>query len=309
MDAALGRAMERIARDRRSGAAELALAATDALLEWTRRRPRPAEAELCAVAGALLLAQPVMAPLIRLANEVALAMDSPRPAAALRRELRQFRRMLRDGPRRIASHFHHRLAKIGMLSVCTYSYSSTVVRALATSGNRLAFVVCSEARPAAEGRRMAATLARAGIPVLFMTDAELIEGSPDAAVLVVGADGVNRSGFQNKAGTELLAERFLRAGRRVWVLADTTKFWSARQGKRAALAEAPAGLYLIPRYEATGLWDEAPRGVCVFSKLFAQVAWRKPMAVLTERGWMTPRQVQRALAKIKVSPRLGELVR
>src|SRR2546425_777114 len=73
MDRLLRQQLEAIARDRRSGAAQLALRAVTDLQSWLRRHPKPTEQELLDIASALLRAQPSMAPLLRLANELALA--------------------------------------------------------------------------------------------------------------------------------------------------------------------------------------------------------------------------------------------
>src|SRR5947209_14885478 len=71
MDRLLRQQLEAIARDRRSGAAQLALRAVTDLQSWLRRHPKPTEQELLDIASALLRAQPSMAPLLRLANELA----------------------------------------------------------------------------------------------------------------------------------------------------------------------------------------------------------------------------------------------
>src|SRR5712692_6611766 len=102
MDRLLRRQLSGVARDRRSGAAELALRAVTALQAWLRRHPRPTEADLLEITRALLRAQPSMAPLLRLANEVALAADSRSPARDLARAAASFRNLLQNGPRRIA---------------------------------------------------------------------------------------------------------------------------------------------------------------------------------------------------------------
>lgn len=302
MDARLSRALERIARDRRSGAAELALAATDALLDWTRRRPRPAAAELEDVARTLLRAQPAMAPLIRLANEVALAMDSPTPAAALRRGLRRFRAVLTGGPRRIARHFRQWFSRRHPeAEVVTYSYSSTVLGALLEARTSIRGVSCSEGRPQKEGRGLARKLANAGLKVSYFTDAGLTGQVRPRQVYVFGADAILPGWVVNKVGTKALTRLAIANSCPVVFLADTTKFLP---GPASSLWNAPLGA-------CEELWPSPPAGVKVRNLTFERVSLGRvsPVRFLTERGWMTPRQVRRALARSKVSPRLAALAR
>src|SRR5713226_6328400 len=130
MDRLLRRQLSGVARDRRSGAAELALRAVTALQAWLRRHPRPTEADLHEITRALPRAQPSMAPLLRLANEVALAADSGSPARDLARAAGLFRRLLTTGASRIARRLGRALRDDGYKKVVTYSYSSTVLAAL-----------------------------------------------------------------------------------------------------------------------------------------------------------------------------------
>ncbi len=57
MDRLLRRELDAIARDRRSGAAELALRAVTALQSGLRRHPQPSKQELLDIARALLRVQ------------------------------------------------------------------------------------------------------------------------------------------------------------------------------------------------------------------------------------------------------------
>jgi translation initiation factor 2B subunit (eIF-2B alpha/beta/delta family) len=302
MDTGLRRALGRIARDRRSGAAELALVATDALLTWTRRRPRPTESELEDVARVLLRAQPAMAPLIRLANDLALAIDAPRPVAALGPALHRFRAILTRGPRRIAQDCHRWLARQHPgAEVVTYSYSSTVLRALRRARTSISGVSCSESRPQNEGRAMAEQLAGAGLKVFYSTDACLTGQVWPRQVFVFGADAILPGWVANKVGTKALTRLAIAKSCPVVFLTDTTKF----------LPKPACDLWDSVFGPDEELWPAAPAGVNVYNLYFELTPVTKVsrFRFLTERGWMTPRQVRRALAKIRVSPRLAALAR
>ncbi len=299
MERLLRSELDAIARDRASGAAELALRAVHYLQSWLCANPQPRETEMLKVARALLRTQPTMAPFWRLANDVALAIDTSDPGAAMARKLAAFRLILRTGPERIARNFFRALPRKDNNKLLTYSYSSTVARALIYARARIMSVYCSEGRPAYEGRRMAMELARAGIQVLFCTDAQLLSGFGNSRHIVLGADAILPHWFSNKVGTKTLIENARKARGTVWVLADTTKF----------VPETAFGSHSRPDDEeqAKEIWNMPPKRTSIFTWQFEPVCFTPRTRILTERGWMTPAQVRRELKKIPISPRLRAL--
>ncbi len=301
MDAQLERALAAVARDRQSGAAELARRAAEALQAWLRRHRRPAAEELEVVARRLATVQPSMAPLLRLANEVAQVAETGSlrrlPVAVIR-----FRQWLDAAPGQIARRFATRLRTMHPPIVATYSYSSTVTRALLAARRHIGVVWCSEARPGLEGRRAARELAAGGVNVVLMSDAALFEVAAAAELLVLGADAVERNGFHNKIGTSALVERMTAAAKPVWVLADTTKFWPD---------DAFHPRWRLPRANrkpAGELWRRPPRGVRLWNPYFAPCAYHTPLRVLCERGWLNARQIHRALDRLRITPSLRRLL-
>ena len=300
MDRTFRRQLAAIQQDRHSGASELALRAGAAFQGWLRRRPNPTPRELMDAVHSILHAQPFMAPLIRLANDLLLAGESDRPSKALNDTVRRFDQLLRRAPARIARGFIRSLRRHSPRAVATYSYSSTVIRCLTQGRARLAGVLCSESRPGYEGRAIARALARAEIPVLFLTDAGLSARIEEAWIFVMGADAVLSGGFINKVGTRMLASRALEAGRHVWVLADTTKF----------VPEAIASTLVRPwlRIGKPGpraeIWRRPPAGVFLLNTYFERTPYSPAIRVLSERGWMTRQAVGKELEEIPVSARL-----
>lgn len=293
MDRLLGREFDAIASDHRSGAADLALRAVTALQAWLRRHPNPAEADLLAIARALLHAQPAMAPLLRLANEVALCADANKPARALFRSTTEFGRILRSAREEIARRFARALRPDGAL-VATYSYSSTILQALWKARRRIVCVLCSESRPGNEGRAMAREIARAGIMVTFSTDLALASRMDQVSVFATGADAILPDGFVNKAGTGVLVLCALKARRPVWIVADRTKFVPEPMAARFWRARIGPG---------SEVWPQAPVGVEILNPLFEPAEFHSRTRVLSESGWMTPAQVRGEMKKIRVSPR------
>lgn len=306
MDRLLRRQVNAIARDRRSGAAELALRAVKALQAWLHRHPKPGKQELLEIARALLRAQPSMAPLLRLANEVALAVDAESPREALGASVTRFRNVLATAADRIARSFLRALPP-GRHWLMTYSYSSTVLTALIRARSRIRIVRCSESRPDYEGRITAAKLYRAGVWVCLMTDAALFSTAPFGHI-ILGADKILQDAFENKTGTDVLVER-ARLGAisrrmrklRFWVLADTTKFWPESVNSLSPYWKPMVG-------SRAKVWKDSPKKLWVSNNnLFCSTRFFPRIRVLTERGWMTPARVRREVKRIKISPRLKDL--
>ncbi len=302
MDVRLKRAIAAVARDRQSGAAELALRAASALEEWLSRRCKPTGNELLEIAQMLLRAQPAMAPLLRLANELALGADSD-SVRHLRETVGQFRDTVKTAPKQIATQFCQEARSLRSPIVATYSYSSTVLSALSAAKPLLRQVWCSEGRPGLEGLRTARVLAGRGLQVVLMSDAALLEAAVTADFLLVGADAVERGGFRNKIGTGALVERMAAAGKPAWVLADSTKFWPEEAFQsRDALLQSKDG-------PPEQIWKRRPRSVKVWNPYFAPCAYLPNVRILSELGWLDARQIEARLKKLRISPRLRQLVR
>jgi len=293
----LAQQLARVARDRTSGAAQLALQAVQAVEAWLERHPSPSEAQLEEVALRLLRLQSSMAPILRLANEVALAADAAKHGPALAARLRGFRRCLERARGRIAREFAGRLDKSARATVATYSFSSTVIRALVAARGRLAGVFVAESRPALEGRLTAEKLAQAGVSVYYTTDTGLLGLLHAARALLLGADAVLSHAFVNKIGTRTACLAAREAGVPIYVLSDSTKF----------LPEELAAPFWRPSDgPAAQVWNRAPRGVQVRSPLFEHTELAH-VRVITEDGELEPTEVRRAVEAVRISPRLKRL--
>jgi len=276
------------------------LRAVTALDAWLRRHRQPGERELLEIVRALLRAQPSMAPLLRLANEVALATNHGLPAQPLRRSLESFRSVLSGGPDKIAGLFYRWLRGRKRWKIGAYSYSSVVAKALLRARARIEWVCCSEGRPAYEGRWLAERLSRAGIHVRLSPDAAFLEETRFQDLQVSGADAVTPGGFVSKVGTQIIVSQTSRARRPVIVLAETLKFWPESPLR-------PTRFWKCNFANPREVWKDAPENVRVTSPLFSCAPFAKHVALLTERGWMTPAQVRREVKRIKLSPRLKDL--
>jgi translation initiation factor 2B subunit (eIF-2B alpha/beta/delta family) len=306
MDQLLKRQLQAIAENKHSGANELALQAVGALRSWIRRNQNEEVRGYVRVFRALLEMQPEMAPFLRLANEVALAADSTNPAKTLLRSCRRMQNILKQGPGLIARRFQRALGGGPRKTILTYSYSSTVLRALIHSKSQVLQVYCSEASPEMERRTLARRLASAGLHVTLTTDLSLpsfIHGVDDAHprpdAVLVGADQVRPTHFVNRYGTEILAKAARRARVPVWVLTDTTKFIGDWRRDSGSTRTEPATL----------LWRNAPKRVTPWLRLLGEVPLAPHVKVLTERGWMTSEQVRQAIREIHLSARMITILR
>ena len=270
-----------LAADRESGASEILATAIDIL--------RDAVAEgvpLLPVAQGICRAQPSMAPLWTLALSVLDAGDAghggpldPRLHRAVTDRLDAFAQRVRRAPAalvRVACEYLLVGARAETpIAIVTISFSRSVARVIeAIAQQHPVHVACGEGRPAFEGRRLAAELAAAEIPLTFFTDAALGHALDGASCVLVGADAVTPSAFINKSGTRLLAAAAQHAGVPVYVAATREKFVNRDVAARLAHRDAaPAEV-----------WDAAPRGATVRNPYFESIPLDLVSMLLTDTG-------------------------
>lgn len=291
MDQLLARRIAEIARDDRGGAAELALAAVNALRDWLGAQNKLSEHIILEAARALRKAHPEMAPLGRIAAEVASSTKHKYPPAALSDKLDLLHEHISTAPTTIAQQFARLLTR-KKIHVAAYSYSSTVVNAIIRARKNIALAYISEGRPGNEGRTTAAKLAGAGIRVAIVPDVVLLSQLPPVSHVVFGADCIMRDGFFNKTGTSLLMRAGLSHGAQVWVLSDTLKFWPFDPPFSPTLGEVnPNWIF----------WNSPPRGVRLADQVHELVPYLPGIKILTERGMMTPAIVGQILHRLRKS--------
>jgi translation initiation factor 2B subunit (eIF-2B alpha/beta/delta family) len=291
MDRLLARRIADIAHDDKGGAAELALSAVYALRNWLGSQKNVTSSAILEAASAIRDAHPEMAPLGRIAAEVASSTNRAYPAAALSHSLDLLRRHITTAPAEISKRFA-RLLPRKRIHIAAYSYSSTVASALIHARRRIGLVYISEGRPGNEGRTTATKQARAGIRVIIVPDVVLLSQLPPVSHVVFGADCIMSHGFFNKTGTSLLMRTGLARGAKVWVLSDTLKFWPYAAPFTPALGDCK------PNWR---FWDNPPSGVQLADQVHELVPYLPGIKILTERGMMTPAVVRRNLQRLRKS--------
>ncbi|HEY4837586.1 MAG TPA: hypothetical protein VIH72_03200 [Candidatus Acidoferrales bacterium] len=291
MERLLARRIQQIANDDRGGAAELALDAVNALQNWLNSHKSVMSNEILEAARAIAQAHPEMAPLGRIAAEVASVSRAKNPAAELSLILNLLRKHITTAPQTISEKFASLLPR-KKIHIAAYSYSSTVANAIIHARKNIELAYISEGRPGNEGRTTAAKLARAGIRVIIVPDVVLLSQLPPVSYVVFGADCIMQNGFFNKTGTSLLMRTGLAHGAKVWVLSDTLKFWPYAPPFHPSLGDVK------PNWN---FWNNPPSGVSLKDQVHELVPYSSGIKILTERGMMSPAKVQQMLRQLRRS--------
>lgn len=301
------RRLERIQRDRRSGASALLVEGIEAarlFLAGVRRLPTSRlTATLEEFTLRLTASQPSMATFLTLANALWRAREG-RPGGrlpwdrlhdALVRYTDGVDQALRATVRRAAA-----LVRPGAV-VLTYSHSTAVRLALwrAMAAGRHFEVVCSEGRPMGEGVTLARRLAGLGIPVRLVVDAALPEWVEAASLVLLGADAVGPAVFLNKVGTEPLLHAARRARVSTYVLADSSKWLPASLARFWRVREEAPGEITRP----------APPNLSVHNRYFGISPLGLVTGVVWEGGVAGPREAGGRIARLPVAKALINLLR
>ncbi|MBU6451355.1 MAG: hypothetical protein KGS72_06230 [Cyanobacteria bacterium REEB67] len=289
-----------IAEDLLSGAAEIALRAItvfqSVLANSENDLPQLAQrkAALTYTATTLIDVQPAMAPLFHLGNDVLIAIE---PATSLEEladrcegALTKFEKMLCASAATIAD-IAYDLIDPGEL-IFAYSFSSTVVSCLLNARARGRFfrVVCTEARPSMEGRKLASRLTSGGIEVIHTFDNAmgLVLGNCSAAFM--GCDCIARPGVVNKVGSWMLAVACRELGVPLYALSGTEKFITDER------------MFEFERHERPGIevWDNAPKGVAILNQQFDLVPFNLLSGLVTEKGILKESDIEPYLSNFPV---------
>jgi translation initiation factor eIF-2B subunit delta len=154
-------------------------------------------------------------------------------------------------------------------------------------------VVVSESRPVFEGRKLALSLGKLGIPVTLVTDAALSLYIRESDLVFVGADSVSEKNFVNKVGTyglSLLAEEF---GIPFYVASDKTKFISEKWRKSHKHLADPKEVL-----------SRQLKKVKAENQYFEEIPLLYCKKIITPDGFISPAQSSTEISKLKVSKKL-----
>jgi len=232
------------------------------------------------------LAQPSMAAVWNVCNRwLSQVQDGSTPQEAAR----QVERQLSQARSAVAS-AAARLVRSGS-TVVTYSASSTVEAALleARRRGRRFGVLCSEARPMLEGRRLALRLAASGLPVEFSTDAALPALLRGSDLLLVGCDAILPGYFVNKVGTHALV-RMARLQRvPVYLVADSFKF----------LTGEAARSFFMREENPDEVWKQSRKNLTIRNFYFEKIPLGLCSGIVTEWGTWLAKKVAAHMRRMK----------
>jgi len=169
--------------------------------------------------------------------------------------------------------------------VLTHCHSSTVSHMLwkAKSEGRDFEVICTETRPAFQGRITATEMLQLGVKTTFIVDSAARSFMHDVDLVVVGADAITSEGnVVNKIGSSTIAVLAHEARKPFYVVSELLKF-------------DPATLHgdyeKIEERSPTEIWKEAPAGLNVRNPAFDVTPRDLIHGVICEEGIVSPQSV------------------
>jgi len=273
--------LRRLSSDRTSGASalvELAASAFSALSAHTvSTGSRAFAGEVEDLCRELVGIQPFMAPFYNLCARVLPHADQKLPLPNQKRAVARAAGHHADGASAGLERAAAQASKLVLDGgrVLTLSSSAGVLRALEMAkGDRKKFsAVVLESRPMLEGRRAAARLAAAGIPVELTIDAALVSEVRRAGQALVGADALTEDVLVNKTGTLALAVVAREYGVPLVAVAENSKLLPNRLLPENDRARDP-----------NEVWEGAPAAVAVRNRYFEKVPLKYFKAVALEDG-------------------------
>ena len=184
-----------------------------------------------------------------------------------------------------------RIAEIGAKRIqdgsviFTHCHSSTVTRLLARArkDGKNFNVICTETRPAFQGRITAKEMVDLGIETTFIVDSAARSFMGNVDVVIVGADAITSEGnVVNKIGTSSIAVLAYEARKPFYVISELLKF-------------DPETLYgeceKIEQRIPMEVWQEAPKKLLVQNPAFDVTPRRYIHGFICEEGLIAPQSI------------------
>jgi len=172
----------------------------------------------------------------------------------------------------------------GML-VFTHCHSSTVTRmiARAKADGKSFSVICTETRPAFQGRITAREMVDLGVQTIFIVDSAARSYMGDADLVFVGADAITSEGnIVNKIGTSTIATLANETRKPFYAVSELLKFDP----------ETLCGAYeSIEQRSPNEVWNQAPEGLSVRNPAFDVTPSRYIHGLICEEGVIAPQSI------------------
>jgi ribose 1,5-bisphosphate isomerase len=201
----------------------------------------------------------------------------------------EFLRSLEDSRERIAGIGAKRILD-GMV-VFTHCHSSTVTSLLkkARQNGRTFEVVCTETRPAFQGRITAEEMLDVGVKTTLIVDSAVRSFMKKVDIAIVGADALTSEGnIVNKIGTSTIALLAHEARVPFYVVSELLKFdpatlWGEYEG--------------IEERSRDEVWKEAPEKLVVRNPVFEAVKRDFIHGLICEEGIIPPHSVNEVIVR------------
>ena len=169
--------------------------------------------------------------------------------------------------------------------VFTHCHSSTVTRLLAKAkaGGKNFKVICTETRPAFQGRITAKEMVDLGVETTVIVDSAARSFIGNADIVIVGADAISSEGnVINKIGTSSIAVLAREARKPFYVVSELLKFNPATlHGEYEKIEERPPN----------EIWSEAPEKLFVRNPAFDVTPNRYIHGLICEEGVIAPQSI------------------
>jgi translation initiation factor eIF-2B subunit delta len=293
-----------IKEDNISGASLISRKAAKAISLFTQQtKAKTIQAyysSLLKIGKELISAQPDMVSIFNLVNSILVAVEEKKDKLTLEQ--------LNNIVRRKAGEFHksslkslERMAEFGQTlifngcTILTYSFSGgvfSILKKAKEKGKRFEVVV-SESRPMFEGRKLALSLGKLGIPVTLVTDAALGLCVKESDLVLVGADCISEKSFVNKVGTYGLSLLAKELGIPFYVASDWTKFISEKWRKSPKRLADPKEVL-----------SRKLKNVKAENQYFEEIPLLCCKKIITSDGFILLTQIPVEIRKTKISRKL-----
>ncbi len=196
-----------------------------------------------------------------------------------------------EASRELTAEIGARRIRDGML-IFTHCHSSTVTRmiAKAKADGKNFSVICTETRPAFQGRITAREMVELGVQTMFIVDSAARSYMGDVDLVVVGADAITSEGnVVNKIGTSSIAVLANEARKPFYVVSELLKFDP----------ETVYGAYeRIEQRNPSEVWKEAPEKLSVRNPAFDVTPSRYIHGLICEEGIIAPQSIVEAVHRM-----------
>jgi ribose 1,5-bisphosphate isomerase len=175
--------------------------------------------------------------------------------------------------------------------IFTHCHSSTVTRLLAKAkkDGKNFKVICTETRPAYQGRITAKEMVELGVDTTFIVDSAARTFMGNVDIVIVGADAITSEGnVVNKIGTSTIAALAYEARKPFYVVSELLKFDPATLKGECEKIE---------QRSPNEVWNEAPEKLFVRNPAFDVTPSRYIHGLICEEGIITPESILEAMQR------------